>query len=229
VAESLDYIATKLEAETKAGKDLNTAIQGLLPGIVKESKKVLFNGNGYSEEWHAEAEKRGLPNLKSTTDVLPVVTRKDTVELFTKYKVYTEGELTSRFNILSENYVKHVSIEARTALMMAKTMILPAALAYQKQVADSVASAKAAGATSIAGTEALASVATATNELCSAIAALEKAEHHHDADAFAHAKHIKEAVIPAMLAVRKAADHLETMVSDDIWPLPTYREMLFIK
>ena len=115
VAESLDFIATKLEADVKAGKDLNKAIQELLPGIVKESKKVLFNGNGYSEEWHKEAEKRGLPNLKSTTDVLPVVTRKDTIELFTKYKVYTEKELESRFNILSENYVKQVTIEAKTA------------------------------------------------------------------------------------------------------------------
>src|SRR5450432_2344007 len=100
VAESFDYIATKLEAEVKAGKELNKAIQEVLPGVVKESKKVLFNGNGYGDEWHAEAEKRGLPNLKSTTDVLSVANRKDTIELFTKYKVINEKELNSRFNIL---------------------------------------------------------------------------------------------------------------------------------
>jgi glutamine synthetase len=230
VAESLDFVATKLEADVKAGKSLNTAIQELLPTIVKESKKVLFNGNGYSEDWHKEAEKRGLPNLKSTTDVLPVVTRKDTIELFTKYKVYTEGELKSRFNILSENYVKQVTIEARTALMMAKTMILPAALKYQKEVGDSVASAKAAGAATPAGVETLSSVVSGINALVHSITELEKAEHHHgDGDAYAHAKHIKEHVIPAMLEVRKAADSLETMLSDDLWPLPTYREMLFIK
>jgi len=234
IAESLDYVATKLEADVKGGKDLNKAIQELLPSIVKESKKVLFNGNGYSEEWHKEAEKRGLPNLKSTTDVLPVVTRKDTVELFTKYKVYTEGELKSRFNILSENYVKQVTIEAKTALMMAKTIILPAALKYQKEVGDSVASAKAAGAATPAGVETLSAVVSGINTLAHGITELEKAESHKgdgggDGDAYAHAKHIKEHVIPAMLAVRKASDTLESIVSDDLWPLPTYREMLFMK
>src|SRR3954471_4224183 len=117
VAESLDVIATNLEGATRGGKDLNKAIQDLLPGIIKESKKVVFNGNNYAEEWHAEAAKRGLPNLKNTVDVLPVVTRKDTIELFTKYKVYSEKELQSRFTILSEAYAKHVNIEGQTALM----------------------------------------------------------------------------------------------------------------
>jgi glutamine synthetase len=196
---------------------------------VKESKKVIFNGNGYSEEWHAEAEKRGLPNLKSTIEVLPVVTRKDTIDLFTKYKVYTEKELQSRFNILSENYVKHVTIEAKTAILMAKTIILPAALKYQKQVGESVAAAKAAGASTPAGVETLSTLVSTINDLTRGITALEKAEHHHDSDAFAHAKHIKEQVLPAMLELRKAADKLETIVDDDIWPLPTYREMLFIR
>ena len=230
VAESLDFIATKLEAEVGAKKDLHKAIQDLLPGLVKENKKVLFNGNGYSEEWHKEAEKRGLPNLKSTTEILPVITRKDHVELFTKYKVYTEKELTSRFNILSEAYVKQVTIEASTAVMMAKTMILPAALKYQKEVGESVAAAKAAGAASAGGTETLSMVVSAINDLTNGVKALEKsADHHGDGDAFAHAKHIKEHVIPAMLELRKSADLLETMVSDELWPLPTYREMLFIK
>jgi glutamine synthetase len=229
VAESLDFVATRLEADIKAGKKLHDAIGELLPTIVKESKKVLFNGNGYSEDWHKEAEKRGLPNLKSTVDVLPVVTRKDTIELFTKYKVYTEKELNSRFNILSENYVKQVTIEAKTAIMMAKTMILPAALKYQKEVGESVAAAKAAGAATPAGVEILSSVVSTINELVAGITKLEKAEHHHDGDAYAHAKHIKDQVLPAMLELRKSADKLETLVSDDLWPLPTYREMLFIR
>jgi glutamine synthetase len=229
VAESLDYVATQLEADVKAGKDLHKSIQELLPSIVKESKKVVFNGNGYAEEWHKEAEKRGLPNLKSTTDVLPVVTRKDTIELFTKYKVYTEKELHSRFNILSENYVKAVTIESKTAILIARTMILPAALKYQKEVGESVAAAKAAGAATPAGVETLAVLVSAINDLSRGIAALEKAESHHDHDAYAHAKHIKAHVIPAMLELRQAGDKLETLVSDDLWPLPTYREMLFIK
>src|SRR5204862_2930843 len=126
LAASLDFVATNLEADVKAGKDLNKAIQDLLPGIVKESKKVLFNGNNYAEEWHAEAAKRGLPNLKHTVEVLPVVTRKDTIELFTKYKVYTDKELQSRFNILAEAYVKTLNIEANTALLIARGQILPA-------------------------------------------------------------------------------------------------------
>ncbi len=144
VAESLDYIATNLESATKSGKDLNTAIQELLPKIVKEHKRVIFNGNNYAEEWHSEAAKRGLANHRNTVEVLPVVTRKDTIELFSKYKVYSEKELTSRFNILSEAYAKHVNIEGQTALMMAKTMILPAALKYQKEVGESIAAAKSA-------------------------------------------------------------------------------------
>jgi glutamine synthetase len=230
VAESLDFIATKLEAEVKAGKNLDKAVQDLLPSIIKEHKKVCFNGNGYAEDWHAEAEKRGLPNLKSTVDVLPVVIRKDTIDLFTKYKVYTEKELNSRFNILSEAYVKTVSIEALTALMMAKTFILPAVLRYQKEAGDAVASAKAAGANSPAGTEVLSTVVTGFSDLARAISSLEKAANHHgDGDPYAHAKHIREQVIPAMAELRKVADKLEGIIPDDIWPLPTYREMLFIK
>src|SRR5205807_3953264 len=133
VAESLDHIATNLEKAVSSGQDLNKAIQDLLPGIIKESKKVIFNGDNYTEEWHQEAERRGLPNLRNTVDVLPVITRKDSVALLTKYKVYSERELTSRFNILSENYVKTVNIEGQLTAMIAKTMILPAALRYQAE------------------------------------------------------------------------------------------------
>ncbi|MGD0542529.1 MAG: glutamine synthetase type III, partial [Tepidisphaeraceae bacterium] len=230
VAESLDFIATKLEADVKSGKDLIKAVQELLPSIIKESKRVLFNGNGYAEEWHAEAEKRGLPNLKSTIDALPVVIRKDTIDLFTKYKVYSEKELTSRFNILSEAYVKAVNIEALTAAMMAKTYILPAALRFQKEVGESVAAAKAAGAGTPAGIELLSTVISGINDLTRAIGVLDKAlAHHGDGDAFAHAKHMRSAVLPAMAELRKISDKLETILPDDLWPLPTYREMLFIK
>jgi glutamine synthetase len=231
VAESLDFIASRLEADINAGKDLHKAIQDLLPGIIKESKKVVFNGNGYAEEWHAEAEKRGLPNLKNTVDVLPVVTRKDTIELFTKYKVYTAKELESRFNILAEAYVKTLIIEANTALMMARQIILPAALRYQKEVGESIAAAKAAGAASPAGVETFSTLVSAINEFQLAINKLEKAQAHHAEgnDPYAHARHMRDDVFPAMNALRVTADKLECQVADDIWPLPTYREMLFIK
>jgi glutamine synthetase len=230
VAESLDFIATKLEADVKSGKDLNKAIQDLLPGIVRESKKVVFNGNNYAEEWHVEAEKRGLPNLKNTVEVLPVITRKDTTELFTKYRVYTAKELESRFNILAEAYVKTLIIEANTAVMMAKSMILPAALRYQKEVGESIAAAKAAGASQPAGLETFAALVSTINELQSAIAKLEKAQSHHaDGSPYDHAKHMRHEVFPALNHLRTAADKLEAQVADDLWPLPTYREMLFIK
>jgi glutamine synthetase len=230
VAESLDFIATNLEKATKSGKSLVAAIQDLLPGIIKENKKVIYNGDNYIEQWHKEAETRGLPNLKNTVDCLPIITKKETIELLTKYKVYTEKELQSRFNILAEGYVKTVNIEGAMALHMAKTMILPAALRYQKEVGDSVAAAKAAGAANPAGVEVLSTVVSSTSDLTRAISALDKAlAHHAEGDAFEHAKHMRDGVLPAMLEVRKTADKLETIVADDLWPLPTYREMLFLK
>src|SRR5262249_54119255 len=145
VAESLDFIATRLEADVKAGRGLNKAVQDLLPGILKEAKKVIFNGDNYTPEWHQEAERRGLPNLKNTVDSIPVITRKDTIDLFTKYKVYTEKELVSRYNIFSEKYVKEVTIEASMTAHMARTMIVPAAVRYQAEVAQAVTAAKQAG------------------------------------------------------------------------------------
>ena len=230
VAESLDFIATQLEASVKGGKDLNKAIQALLPGILKEHKKVVFNGDNYSEEWHKEAEKRGLPNLKSTIDSLPVLIRKDSVELFGKYKVLSERELQSRYVIFAEKYVKEVTIEANMMVTMAKTMILPAGLRYQAEVAMAVNATKAAGVDNAAQLEHLREITGVLSKFQGATSALCTAAHHHpDGDYFAHAKYIKEGVIPAMVEVRTLGDKLETMVADDLWPLPTYREMLFIK
>jgi glutamine synthetase len=230
VAESLDYIATELEKSVKGGKSLTDAIQALLPGIIKENKKVIFNGNGYGEEWHAEAEKRGLPNLKNTVDVLPTVVEPETIALFTKYHVFNERELQSRFNILSEAYVKALMIEGKTALLMARTMILPAALRYQKEVGESLVATKAAGVTSTAGTETFATLVGTINDLADGIKLLDKAVNHHaDGEPYEHAKHARAHVFTALNTVRESADKLEAIVADDLWPLPTYREMLFIR
>jgi glutamine synthetase len=230
VAESLDFIATNLESTVKAGKDLNRAIQDLLPGILKESKKVVFNGDNYTEDWHKEAERRGLPNLRNTVDCLPVILRKDSIALFTKYRVYSERELQSRYTILSENYTKTVTIEGQLTSMMARTMILPAALRYQAEVATAVGATKAAGVDNGAQADLLKGLTATIGEFQAAIAALDKAlAHHAEGDAFAHAKYARDAVLPAMTAVRTLGDKLETVVADDLWPLPTYREMLFIK
>ncbi len=230
VAESLDYVSTRLEGEVKGGKSLTKAIQELLPAVIKEHKKVVFNGDNYTEAWHNEAEKRGLPNIKHTVDALPVIRKKEVVELFSKYKVYTEKELESRYVILCEAYVKAVTVEANLMLVMARTMILPAALRHQREVGESIAAAKAAGAADPAGVETLSSVVMGIGDLTRAIHALDKAVHHHaEGDVFHHAKNARDSYLPAMVATRTAADKLETMVADDLWPLPTYREMLFIK
>jgi glutamine synthetase len=231
VAESLDFIATNLEtAVKKNGKQLNQAIQELLPSILKESKKVVFNGDNYTEEWHKEAEKRGLPNLKNSVDALPVITRKDSIELFTKYKVYSERELQSRFTILSENYVKTVNIEGQLTSLIARTQILPAALRYQAEVANAVNATKAAGVDNSAQMDLLKSLTKTISDFQAATASLDKAlAHHAEGDPYAHAKAMRDTVLPAMSAVRTLGDKLELVVADDHWPLPTYREMLFIR
>ena len=230
VAESLDFIATSLEGATKGGKSLHQAIGDLLPGVLKESKKVIYNGDGYTDEWQAEAAKRGLPNLKNTVDSIPTIISKASIDLFGKYKVFTKRELESRYAIYSENYVKTINIEALTAIMMAKTMILPAALRYQAEVAGAVSATKAAGVDPAAQVEALQELTGAIGKLQSATKALATAAHHHaDGDAYAHAKAMRDTVVPALVELRAAGDALEELVADDLWPLPTYREMLFIK
>jgi glutamine synthetase len=230
VAESLDYIATQLEKAKAQGKDINKAIQDLLPGIIKESKKIIYNGDNYIPEWHQEAEKRGLPNLRNTVDALPVILRRDSIELLTKYRVYSERELQSRYAILCENYVKTVNIEGRLMSMMAKTMILPAALRYQGEVASAVNATKAAGADNSAQVELLKSLTATISDFQKATASLDRAlAHHANGDLHGHATYFRDSVLPAMAEVRTFGDKLETMVADDLWPLPSYREMLFVK
>jgi glutamine synthetase len=230
VAESLDFIASDLENAVKGGKALNAAIQDLLPKIIKEHKKIIFNGDNYSEEWHREAEKRGLPNLKNTVDCLPVVVKPQTIELLTRYKVYSEKELQSRYVILSENYTKTINIEGQLTAHIARNLILPAAIRYQGEVAQSATALKSAGIDNPAQMELLKTLVGASAELQKSLASLEKVlAHHAEGDAFSHAKQMRDSVLPAMIEVRKAGDKLESLLADDLWPLPTYREMLFIK
>ena len=230
VAESLDYMATEIEKAMKGGKDLNAAVGELLPKVLKESKAVIFNGDNYTDEWHAEAERRGLPNLKDTIDCLPVVTSKAMVDLMGKYHVYSERELTSRYNILAEQYAKTVMIEGETASVMARTMILPAAMRYAAELAGSIKGLKDAGVAKPAGADLLNEVNDSVVALQAGVADLDKSLNHDPIeDPFKHAKAMRDHVLPPMKSVREAADKLETMVADDLWPLPTYREMLFIK
>jgi glutamine synthetase len=231
VAEALDEVASKLEAAVKAGKDLNVEIQAILPGLIAESKKVIFNGDNYTEAWHKEAESRGLPNRKNTIDSIPDLISPKAVALFGKYGVLSERELHSRYEIFLENYQKTINIESGLTLQIANRQILPAALRYQGEVAQSIAQLKAAGVTPPKGQIDLLNELTATiEELQKGIATLTKAVAHHSGEnSLAHAKHARDTVIPAMTTVRAAGDKLEGVVADDLWPLPTYQEMLFIK
>jgi glutamine synthetase len=222
IAEALDYIAGKLEASVGSGKTLNASIQTLLTELANEHAAIVFNGNGYSEEWHREAEKRGLPNLKTTVDALPVLNSPEVVKLFDKYGVLTPRELKSRYEIYTETYVKTVLVEARLVVKMGKTIILPAAIKYQAELG-------AASAYSAPAKKLLGEVSGFADKLDASIASLEKALSHESSSVDAEAKHLKDEVLPLMLSVRSAADSLESIISDDLWPLPTYQEMLFIR
>ena len=218
VADSLSKLADdldKLDAGDFAG------LTTILSSIVGANKQVLFEGNGYSEEWHAEAAERGLPNNKSTVDALPALTTSKAKKVFTKFGILSERELASRVEILWERYVKVSNIEANCALDIASTMILPATAAYLGLLA---------GASSSRGIATVSQrVSDLADSLVDAIAALERAQHHaHDAGSVqAEAKAFVTSVIPAQAALRDVVDALETLVADDLWPLPKYRELLF--
>jgi len=228
VAESLDMIATELE-KIKGGKDaFNKAVQKILQSIIKECKPVIFNGDNYTEEWHKEAEKRGLPNLRNTVESLPHFLDKESIGLMSKYGVLSKREVHSRYEIAVERYCKDVNVESQLCLNIAQTMILPAALRFQGELASIAASLKAAGAKS--DTRQLDKVSQLATHLQDDIANLsETINHEHKGDALAHARHFRDKVVPAMQATRATADQLESLIADDLWPLPTYREMLFIK
>jgi len=229
VADSLDFVATEME-KTMAGDPgkLNEAVQAVLQGIANEHSAVVFGGNGYSADWHAEAEKRGLPNLRNTLEALPALTDPANIAVLGKYGVLSEREVQSRYDIFLERYCLDVNTEAQLSLEIAKTKILPAALTYQTQLSILALNLKSLGKEpSLALLEDL---MTQTSALETGISQLEHAlAHEASDDTLAHALHFRDHVLPAMLQTRVAADALEGMVSDELWPLPTYQEMLFIK
>jgi glutamine synthetase len=230
VAESLDYMVTEIEKLTKNGKALETAIGELLPKVIKESKRIIFNGNNYSKEWEKEAAKRGLKNLKNTVDALPELISADVVGIFEKYKVLTGRELHARYDVMVEQYNKTVNVEGQLMVLMANRYILPAALDYQKQVAQSVTAVKSAGGTSVEGKKLLTVLTKQTDEFKRNADKLQKAlGDEGNGSAEKHAKHFRDVVIPAMTALRQSGDTLELCIPHELWPLATYREMLFIK
>jgi glutamine synthetase len=223
IAESLCEIADQLEG----AKDVEAKAQEILAKIAKDHQKIIFNGDNYTEEWVVEAEKRGLPNIRNAVDALDVLLENDTAKLFEKHGVLTKHELHARHEIVTERYCKEINIEALTTLNMAKRQILPTAMAYSGSLANTVGSLKAAGVAGKAQTKVLTDLCGVIDELQVGIVTLEKAV--EKADKAQKATVYRDTVIPAMNAVRVAADTLETMVDADMWPLPTYAEMLFLR
>ncbi|MBA2259484.1 MAG: glutamine synthetase III [Acidobacteria bacterium] len=230
VTESLDYCATELEKSLKEGKKLQAAVKLLLVKLVKENKRIIFNGNGYSDDWQKEAAKRGLLNHRTSVDAYAEALKPEVIKTFEKYGVLNERELHARYEVAVEQYNKSLNVEAQLMVLMANRYILPAAYRYQTDLAQSVAAVKTAGASAKETRRALDDLCLLTDEAKVRVDQLQKLlEHEGNGNAEKHAKYFRDKVVPAMEALRETGDSLECIVPHDVWPFPTYREMLFIK
>ncbi|MET0146432.1 MAG: glutamine synthetase III [Ilumatobacteraceae bacterium] len=226
MAEALDHIATTIESSIAEGIDFNVAVQHVLEEVITNHGSVVFNGDGYSEDWQTEAASRGLPNLRTTLDALPELVTDEAIELFSRYGVFTPRESHSRHEIALEHYALSIGVEARLTLEMANTVILPVALRYQTELATNVASLRALDLD--ADTSTLDEVSAGITDLRRGIAGLRDQLAHDGAATVEQEARHAATLLPTMGVVRAAADKLEAMVADDLWPLPTYQEMLFI-
>jgi len=225
VAEAFCEAADRLEA----AEDFDMAVHDLIKEYMTANRKIIFNGNGYSEEWVKEAERRGLPNIKSTIEAASALTTEKAVELFAKFGIYTEVELKSREEIIYETYAKTINIEALTMIDMAGKEIIPAVVKYSKLLADTVNATKAAGVEPVAELEMLKEVSGKLGEMQKALKELAKAETKACAisDIKEQAFFYKDVVKDKMAALRKPADELEMIVDKELWPFPTYGELMF--
>jgi glutamine synthetase len=229
-AEALDYCATELEKSLKEGKKLQAAVKTLLVKLIKDNKRIIFNGNGYSDEWQKEAAKRGLMNHRTSIDAFGEAIKPDVVKAFEKYGVLNGRELRARYDVALEQYNKTINVEAQLMVLMGNRYILPAAYDYQGSLAQSVASVKAAGAVAKESRRALDHICRLTDEFKARVDHLQELlDHDHAGDAEKHAKFFRDKILPAMNALRETGDSLECVTPHDVWPLPTYREMLFVK
>ncbi len=228
VAEAIDELAAELEtavkdAPSEEGPARDAALASALAPILQRSyalnKRIVFDGDNYDEEWHAEAERRGLLNLRATPDALPYLVSDETVTLFESHKVLSRRELESRHEVFLEQYVTKLNIEAETAASIARTMLLPAAARHLALLLEAQLG------------ELASETSDLVTELTDAIRALESANlaESQPEELEAHAEYMRDEVIAAMASVRQPADKLEKVVADDLWPLPKYSEILFIK
>lgn len=227
VAEILKQFADELET----AENFEVSLHDLIRRVIKQHKRILFNGNGYDDAWLAEAEKRGLLNLKSTPDALPYFVAEKNVRLFTSHKVYTEREMHSRLEILLGSYCNLIDIEAQTMVEMAKKEILPAVSEYSQLLSSTILSKKSVceSLDCTYESEMLTEVSDLTAKAYEQVKALEKALAGTKAicGATARSVYYKDEVLPVMSALREAADGLENVVSSDYWPIPTYGDLLF--
>ena len=209
--------------------DFDLAVHDLIKEYLTENQRIIFNGNGYSDEWVAEAERRGLPNIKSMVEAIPAITTDKAVELFERFSVFTKAELESRAEIQYEAYAKALNIEARTMIDMASKQFLPAFIKYTKTLADTVNAVKAAGVDASVQTETLKEVSALMAETKAALDNLVKTT----ADAAAkeegevQATYYHTEVVPAMDALRAPVDKLEMIVDKEAWPMPSYGDLIF--
>ncbi len=220
VAEAIDYLAEELEDGLDGGTELEAALRPILQRSYAANRQIVFGGDNYSEEWHAEAERRGLLNLRATPDALPYLISDQTEEVFSNYGVLSQRELESRYEVFLEQYVTKLNIEAEVAASIARTMLLPAAARHLAVMLNAQLP------------ELASEVESLIADFVEAIKALEwanLAENQPDDETLEHAEYMRETVIGAMESVRAVADKLEKVVADDLWPLPKYSEILFIK
>ena len=229
LADSLTWIGDQLEGKLAAGESLNSAALAVLKEIMDKHSNVVFGGNGYSEAWHKMAvEERGLLNLRTTADALPILKADYIEELFTRVGVFTPVELESRFDVYAEQYILAIEVEAKLVISMAKTIIYPAAVRYLSELSTAIASAKAIGIEM--DTETALKVSSLTQSLLDGVSKLTSAMTKHDfASVEEHMQYSAQTLRSLMDKVREYADGLEGEVADDFWPLPTYQEMLFVK
>jgi len=230
VAESIDELATMLEQEMEGGKSLDVALSAVLAREIPKFKRIIFNGDNYSPEWRAEAERRGLLNLSNALDAICRLTDEKNAALFEKYGVLTRRELKSREEIAVDQYFKTINIEGETAADIARTMILPAAVHYMNDLLAAATRARELGIDARGVAATLHEVSELVDDLREVLDELvrQNAELGGD-DVYSKAQHMRDNIIPATNAVRAVVDKLERVLPDDLWPLPRYREMLFVK
>jgi glutamine synthetase len=230
VAESIDEMCGKLESALDGGTSFEDALRSLLAVEVEGFKHVVFNGDNYSAEWVKEADRRGLLNRRNTMEALPALVEEKNAKLFEKYGVLSHRELESRYEIYVDQYFKTVNIEGETAAQIARTMILPAATRYLTDLLTAAEKAASVGVKVEGILTTARGVSELIDDLTDKLDALtaQNAELGGD-DVFSKAEHMRANIIPAMAAVRGVVDRIERVVPDDLWPIPTYRDMLFVK